>query len=279
MGLAALLLLGSPLTAAAAPPRPLVFGVLPLQSPVLLAHMFIPLCRRLSRVLQRPVVFATAPDFTRFTKRARHGRYDLIFTNPYLYRQTTGYRAVARIKGLPFVGLLITRRGTGRVPLRVAALRGRSIAFPDPRAFAATLMVERYLRARGIVVARDMRPVYLRTQDSVILAVARGLVDYGGTWPWSLAHTPADIRTRIAVVARTAAEPEMPVAVRSDLPAPLAQRIAAALIALKEDRPGRRVLRGLGIPEGFVAARPSDYAHIPNYANAPAGKGPEPRVP
>ena len=62
-------LLGGPVGAAAGL-RPLRFGVLPLQSPVALARLFIPLCAHLAKALHRPIVFATAPDFQRFMARA-----------------------------------------------------------------------------------------------------------------------------------------------------------------------------------------------------------------
>ncbi|MHB8253305.1 MAG: phosphate/phosphite/phosphonate ABC transporter substrate-binding protein [Acidiferrobacter sp.] len=256
--------------------RPLRFGVLPLQNPVSLAHLFIPLCERLAKALGRPVIFATAPDFTRFMTRANEHRYDILFLNPYLYRQLHGYRAVARIKGLPFVGLLITHRGSAIRSLSPKGLAGRTIAFPDRRAFAATLMVKEYLRARGVIVDEDMRPIYLRTQDSVILAVARGLVDLGGTWPWSLAREPASIRDQVRILARTKPGPEMPIAVRDTLSVGTARAIRHALVGLSHDPAGMKILRRLGIPEGFAAASPREYAGVPRTLNPCAGPPPHP---
>ncbi len=247
--------------------RPLRFGVLPLQSPVALARLFIPLCAHLAKALHRPIVFATAPDFRRFMARAKRGRYDVVFLNPYLYRQLHGYRAVARIKGVPFIGLLIARRGAAIGPLTPQILKGRSIAFPDPDAFAATLMVKEYLRARGVIVDTEMRPVYLRSQDSVILAVARGLVDLGGTWPWSLDQEPAAIRAEVRILARTPPGPEMPIAVRDSLSPATVRALQKALTGLTGSAAGRRILRRLRIPAGFAIATPSDYAKVPRTLN------------
>ena len=247
------------------------FGVLPLQTPVVLARLFMPLCARLAKVLHRPIIFATAPDFKRFMTRAQAGRYDILFLNPYLYRQLSGYRAVARIKGLPFIGLLIAHRGSGIVALTPQALKGRTIAFPDRQAFAATLMVKRYLQTRGVNVDTEMRPVYLRSQDSVILAVARGLVDLGGTWPWSLDQESAAVRVRVRVLARTSPGPEMPIAVRNSLPRPTVKALQAALTGLTQSAAGRRILRRMRIPAGFAIATPAEYAAIPRPpAPAPA---------
>ena len=256
--------------------RPLRFGVLPLQNPVSLAHLFIPLCERLAKALGRPVIFATAPDFTRFMTRANDHRYDIIFLNPYLYRQVHGYRAVARIKGLPFRGLLITHRGSRIRSLSPSELAGRTIAFPDRRAFAATLMVKGYLRARGVIVDRDMRPIYLRNQDSVILAVARGLVDLGGTWPWSLAQEPLSIRSQIRILARTKAGPEMPIAVRDSLSGATVKAIVGALVGLNHDPEGVKILQHMGILKGFAVASPRDYANVPRLWN-PCAASPRPR--
>lgn len=271
-GLGVLLLLMT--ASAGAATGPLRFGVLPLQNPVSLAHMFIPLCARLTQALHRPVVFATAPDFTRFMTRADAGRYDIIFLNPYLYRQVHGYHAVVRIKGLPFVGILIVRRHSPIQALTPSALAGRTIAFPDRRAFAATLMVKEYLRARGVVVDRDMRPLYLRNQDSVILAVARGLADLGGTWPWSLDQEPPAVRAQVRILARTPPGPEMPIAVRDTLSAATVRSIRRTLVGLRQSAHGRRILQRLHIPAGFVAVRPGEYAHVPRLLNPCAAPGP-----
>ena len=247
--------------------QPLRFGVLPLQSPVALARLFIPLCARLAKALHRPIVFATAPDFRRFMARAQQGRYDMLFLNPYLYRQLHGYRAVARIKGVPFIGLLITRRGRHIGPLTPRSLKGRTIAFPDPDAFAATLMVKEYLHARGVIVDTEMRPVYLRSQDSVILAVSRGLVDLGGTWPWSLDQEPAAIRARVRILARTPPGPEMPIAVRDDMAPATVRALQKALTGLTGSAAGRAILRRMRIPAGFAIASPREYANIPRVLN------------
>ncbi len=268
-------LLGGPVGAAAGL-RPLRFGVLPLQSPVALARLFIPLCARLAKALHRPIVFATAPDFRRFMARAEKGRYDVVFLNPYLYRRLHGYRAVARIKGVPFIGLLITRRGRHIGPLDPRNLAGRTIAFPDPDAFAATLMVKEYLRSHGVIVDTEMRPVYLRSQDSVILAVARGLVDLGGTWPWSLDQEPAAIRAKVRILARTKPGPEMPIAVRDNLPPATVHALQAALIGLTKSAAGRAILQRMRIPAGFAIATPREYANIPRLLNPCAAPPPPP---
>ncbi len=262
----ALGLLWGPVGACAAT-QPLRFGVLPLQSPVALARLFIPLCARLAQALHRPIVFATAPDFRRFMARAKRGRYDIVFLNPYLYRQLHGYRAVARIKGVPFIGLLIARKGVHIGPLTPRNLAGRSIAFPDPEAFAATLMVKELLHAHGLIVDTEMRPVYLRSQDSVILAVSRGFVDLGGTWPWSLDQEPAAIRARIRILARTPPGPEMPIAVRDTMAPATVRALQKALIGLTGSPAGRAILRRMHIPDGFAIASPRDYAHIPRLLN------------
>ncbi len=251
--------------------QPVRFGVLPLQSPVALARLFIPLCARLAKALHRPIVFATAPDFHRFMARAKRGRYDILFLNPYLYRQLHGYRAVARIKGVPFVGLLITSQGRPIGPLTRQSLAGRTIAFPDPDAFAATLMVKEYLREDGVIVDTEMRPVYLRSQDSVILAVARGLVDFGGTWPWSLDQEPPAIRAEVRIVARTPPGPEMPIVVRDDMPPAMVKALQKALTGLTHSTAGRAILRRLRLPAGFAIANPGEYANIPRVLNCCAG--------
>src|SRR3569832_791209 len=123
-------------------------GVLPLQSPNKLAVMFLPLAEALSERLGRPVQFVTAPSFSAFMTRVSEKNYDILYLNPLLCSRALehGYHVVAKVGGEPFTGILVVRRDSPLKELDPAQLPPRlRIGFPDPGAYAATVMTRRYL--------------------------------------------------------------------------------------------------------------------------------------
>ena len=240
-------------------------GVLPLQSPSKLAGMFAPLVGLVEQTLGRPVQFVTAPSFSSFMDRVAARQYDIIYLNPLLYAQARehGYRAVAKVAGEPFTGILVARRGAGldlaepdKLP---TSLR---IGFPDPEAYAATVMTRQYLQDLGIDVDARFRVEYFGSQDSALLALHAGLVDLVGTWRPSYRSMPDSVRAELQVIAETKAQPQMPVAVRDDLPPAQVQRLVALLTRLEDTPKGRRALASLGFRQGFAEASDTEYLGI-----------------
>ncbi|MEJ2434982.1 MAG: phosphate/phosphite/phosphonate ABC transporter substrate-binding protein [Pseudolabrys sp.] len=241
------------------------FGVLPLQSPTKLAAMFLPLADELSHALGRPVQFVTAPSFEEYMRRVRHRDYDIIYLNPLLYTDARkyGYRAIAKVAQVPFTGILVVRKDGPIQKLDPRHLpKGLRIGFPDPNAFAATVMTRQYMRHLGIDVKRDFQVHYFGSQDSALMALYSGLVDITGTWRPSLRSMPAHVRAKLRVIAETPPQPQMPIAVRAGLPARVVQRITHCLIGLAHTPSGRPALKALGFRHGFVRATDAEYRGV-----------------
>lgn len=258
-----LLLLASGLQAA--PDSHYRLGVLPLQSPTKLAGMFMPLISLLEETLGRPVQFVTAPSFSRFMDRVTQRQYDIIYLNPLLYAQARdhGYRAVAKIAGEAFTGILVARRDTHfRLDVPLSLPKGLRIGFPDPEAYAATVMTRQYLGELGIDVDKQFQVEYFGSQDSALLALHAGLVDLVGTWRPSYRSMPASIRDDLQVIAETPPQPQMPVAVRDDMPAADSRRLVYLLTHLGDSAAGRHALEALGFRQGFAAASDREYLDI-----------------
>ena len=240
-------------------------GVLPLQSPTKLAGMFMPLVALVEDALGHPVQFVTAPSFSRFMDRVAQRQYDIIYLNPLLYSQARsyGYRAVAKVAGEPFTGILVARRDTRlRLDDPVSLRKGLRIGFPDPEAYAATVMTRQYLRKLGIDVDKQFQVEYFGSQDSALLALHAGLVDLVGTWRPSYRSMPAAIRDDLQVIAETPPQPQMPVAVRDDMPSAESRRLVSLLTHLDDSEAGRRALEALGFRQGFAPASDAEYRGI-----------------
>ncbi|MEJ2399009.1 MAG: PhnD/SsuA/transferrin family substrate-binding protein [Gammaproteobacteria bacterium] len=151
--------------AAGSLPRYLRFGVLPLQSPTKLAAMFMPLAENLQQAVNMPVQFVTAPSFSRYMQRVKQREYDIIYLNPLTYTEArkAGYRVIVKVAQLPFTGILVVRKDGPIKSLRPEQLHpGLRLGFPDPNAFAATVMtreyMERFTPAWWILLVPGVRP-------------------------------------------------------------------------------------------------------------------------
>ncbi|AOU97656.1 hypothetical protein BI364_06510 [Acidihalobacter yilgarnensis] len=241
------------------------FGVLPLQSPTKLADMFIPLAEYLQRSLHRPVQFVTAPSFSVFMQRVMHHDYDIVYLNPLLFTQAkrAGYTAVVKVLGEPFTGILVVRKDSPLHGIDPAQWRrGLVIGFPDPRAYAATVMTRSYLRTHGVDLERCCKVRYFGSQDSVLMALNSGLVNVAGTWWPSLRSMPRAVRGNLRVIAETPPQPQMPIAVLDTLPSKLRETIAASLLALHEHPHDDDILRHLGFPQGFIRTSDAEYRQV-----------------
>jgi len=241
------------------------FGVLPLHSPTKLAGMFMPLSEHLGEVLGRPVQFVTSPSFSSFMERVALREYDLIYLNPLLYRRSNlyGYRAIVKVASEPFTGILVVRRDGPIKRLSANSMPdGVRIGFPDPDAFAATVLTRQYLEKIGIDVDQKMQVQYFGSQDSALLALHSGLVDITGTWGPALRSMPEPVRRELRIIAETPPQPQMPIAVRDDLPQADIKRLQRALIGLATDAEGGVIIERLGFKRGFELAMNDEYLEV-----------------
>jgi phosphonate transport system substrate-binding protein len=123
-------------------------------------------------------------------------------------------------------------------------------------------MTRRYLESLGIPVDKDFDVKYFGSQDSVLMALYSGLVDVAGTWKPSLRSMPKHIQQSLRIIAETPPQPQMPIAVRDDMPAEDTKTIVNVLIELRDTPAGQQILRGMNLPQGFVRSEDSQYAKV-----------------
>lgn len=246
--------------AARAPEEPaaLVFGVVPQQSTSELAKAWAPILDYLGKKTGRAVRFATAKDIPTFEQRLAAGEYDIAYMNPYHYtvfHRQPGYRPLAKEKEQPLKGIIVVRQDS---PIRdVAQLKGETVAFPGPTAFAATLLPQAQLNKMGIAV--DAR--FVASHDSVYLAVARGLYAAGGGIPRTFAHIDAETRDQLRILWSTPGYSPHAIAVHPRLPGKVAGLFQEALLNMADDPQGSALLKSIGF-NALVAARDADYDAI-----------------
>ncbi|MDO8444656.1 MAG: phosphate/phosphite/phosphonate ABC transporter substrate-binding protein [Deltaproteobacteria bacterium] len=244
----------------------LVLGVMPSLPPTKLFTKYQPLADYLTRKTGKEVVISTAPNFQEYMVRLQKGEYEMILPNPYQYimvSKSPGYAPLVKISGIPFQGFIVVRKDSGINGIQ--DLKGKKIAYPDPSALAATMQVRAYLKRNGIDPERDTRESYAASQESVIFGVHQRLFDAAGTWPEALEGTPDDIRKGLKVLAETETLPHRPIAIRSDIPSDVSEKVKKALLSMNDDPEGHNILASIGY-HAFEAVSDKDYDKVREWA-------------
>jgi phosphonate transport system substrate-binding protein len=249
-------LVASPYAVAA--PACYTVAVVPQFAPAQIYARWRPLLDALQRrtgLCLKLLAYASIPQFERaFTA----GVPDFAYLNPYhvvMAHQSRGYLPLVH-DARRLAGILVVRAdGPIDDPHQ---LDGRTVAFPAPNAFGASLYMRALLQRQGVHIIAD----YVGSHDNVYRAVARGDVAAGGGVAATLAHQPAGLRTLLRVIYATpktaphalAASPRVAPAVR--------RKLRDALLALAGNAADAALLAGVQMPHPVVADYARDYAPL-----------------
>lgn len=236
----------------------LTFGVAPQQSASELARVWTPILNLLTEKTGYVLHFATAKDVSTFEQRLAAGEYDIAYMNPLTYtvfHRAPGYRVLAKEKERMLHGIVVVHKDAEISD--ISQLHGKTVAFTDPKAFAAAILVQAELGKREIAVI----PKYVASHDSVYLAVARGLVAAGGGIPRTFDNLPPEIRKQLRILWHTAAYTPHAFAAHPRLADATATRLQVALTTIADDPRGADLLRTLGL-HPLTLAVDRDYDDI-----------------
>lgn len=256
LAITSLLFFIQPTTAAS--PTELTVGIVPQQSATALAAAWIPI---LSEVAQRAGVrlaFRTASDIPTFEDRVKNGDYDLVYINPYHYTvfsKVPGYRAFAREKERKLVGIIVVAKDS---PLRdIAELKGKSVVFPAPAAFAASILPRAEFERQNIPIEAK----YVNSHDSVYRSVAQGSFAAGGGIKRTLEAIDPAISSRLRILTSTPAYVPHAFAAHPRVDKATLDKVSTALFSLHGDETGRRLLEPLSF-KGIEAGQDKDWDEI-----------------
>ncbi len=239
-------------------PTALTFGIVPQQAASRLAEDWGPLLAELGRRSGVALVFRTAPNIPVFEERLAKGDYDLAYMNPYHYvvfHSGAGYQAFAREQERRLKGILVVRKDSAYH--KAADLAGKTVVFPAPAAFAASILPQAEFGRLKIPIETR----FVASHDSVYRAVASGLQEAGGGIQRTLETMPADIRDALRVLAETPAYTPHAFASNPRVPAAVVAKVLAAMASLAGDEVGQRLLAALAF-KGIVAAQDREWNDI-----------------
>ncbi len=243
---------------AASAERVYSFAVVPQQSATQLAQNWMPVLEKLSTLSGVHLRFQGAADIPAFEDGLGKAEYDFAYMNPYhfaVFNERSGYHAVARAQGERISGIIVVSKDS---PLHnIRELSGKTLVFPSPAAFAASLVIRAELRRNGILI----KPKYVKSHDSVYMNVARGFFPAGGGVPRTLALFDAQERSQLRVLWQSPEYTTHAIAVRSGVNPAVTRRVWQAMQQMNADPESRELLSKIRF-SGFEAALDSDWNDV-----------------
>lgn len=234
------------------------FAVVPQQSAAKLTKLWTPVLQDIEARTGLKLVLKTAPNIPEFEKRVSKGEYDFAYMNPYhftVFNKTPGYQAVAKAKDKKIHGIIVIHKDSPITTL--PELYGKTLSFPAPAAFAASVLTRANLTRMGI----DFTPKYVRTHDSVYMTVAQGLYTAGGGVKRTFNSMPAEIKDQLAILWTSPGYTPHAIASRADLDEDIKKQVQNALLSLDQSETGQAALNSLKI-RGFEYAKNSDWDDV-----------------
>ncbi|MDO6687001.1 MULTISPECIES: phosphate/phosphite/phosphonate ABC transporter substrate-binding protein [unclassified Agarivorans] len=258
--LVAILLVILAIISSSAEAKSYTFGIVPQQSATRLALQWSPVLDAVSDTSGYQVEFKTAPSIPEFEKRLANGEYDFAYMNPFHYQvfsASPGYKAFAKTKDKKLNGIIVVRTDSDINITDVQQLNGKTLAFPAPRAFAASVVTRGYLEQQGVAFV----PKYVGSHDSVYRAVAAGLYPAGGGIPRTFANGDADVTDQLTVLWESPDYTPHAIAAHPEVPAEVVKKIQQALVEMENKPEQQALLDGLKM-KGFEVAKDKDWDDV-----------------
>jgi len=233
------------------------FGIVPQQTASKLLQSWTPLLRKMEEITGLEFEFRTESSIPEFEEQLRNGAYDFAYMNPYHYTvfaKHPGYSAFAKASDKKITGLIVVHKDSSIKT--VHDLEGKTIAFPSPAAFAATILNRSNLKNSGI----KFDTAYVNSHDSVYASVARGIYPAGGAVLRTLNNTASSYRDQLRVLWTSKGYTPHAFASHPRISANVRKSVITALLQINK-KPDEPVYKILGI-KSIEQARDSDWNDV-----------------
>lgn len=246
----------------------LIVGLLPRRNASEMVEMFGPLAQYLSRQLNRPVKLETTPDFDSFWKAVAAQRYHLVHYNQYHYvrsRKEFGYRVVAKNEEShrsTLASVILVRKDSGIRTLH--DLRNKRIVFGGNEQAMSSYIVPAYLLRQAGLGEQDYERAFALNPPNAVLAVFFRQADAAGSgdivFNMPFIHEKVDVN-QMEYLKKSEPIAHLPWAVRSDISAADKTRIQYALIKIRKDPDGHKILKAAMLTN-LVVASDDEYDRV-----------------
>jgi phosphonate transport system substrate-binding protein len=243
--------------------RPALSVAVVPQFPAAVLHRdWTPLLDHLSRQVGVELRLLLQPTIPRFEADVFSGAADLAYLNPYhqvIAHREQGYVPMIR-SNVALSGLLVVRQDD---PIAsVAGLNGKTLAFPAPNAFGASLWMRALLAEREKI---QFTPTYVQTHGNVYRHVLSGQAAAGGGVNHTLTQERPEIRQGLRVLLETPGVAPHPLSAHPRVDAGLRKAMTDALAQLARQPEGQALLRAVEIDDLVRADHARDYAPLESF--------------
>lgn len=211
-------------------------GVVPQQSPFKLSKKWTQITHYLSETTGYEIDFKTESSIPQFEKQLYAGQYDFAYMNPYHYviaHDKESYEAVVRANK-NIVGILLSKDAYFKISKE--NLAGKTLLFPAPNAFAATLLPKHELKDKfQFDMDKEAKVMYVNSHDSVYKGLERDIGDLGGGIVRTFNNYKQNDLNKLHIIYKTKAYPSHPIAFHPRVPKEVQEKIKEALLKMPKE--------------------------------------------
>jgi len=220
------------------------FDVVPQFTAARIYGSWSPLLQRVGTASGLCFELRVAPSIPEFEQKLLQGEPAFAFVNPYhavLAHKKQRYAPLLSDGEEMLKGILVVRQDS---PIRqLQELQGKTLAFPAPNSFAATLLIRAELAKKKI----DTQTQFVKTHSNVYRTVIQGEVAGGGGVNNTLDSELPEVRQQLRVLHETASYYPHPVVTHPSVSPAIRERFFKAFSSLSQDDSGRKMLDAVGI--------------------------------
>ena len=235
---------------------------------------FGPLTKYLERTVGMKVDFVPVNDYPAAVEALVNKQVELVWFGGFTYVQAqirSGGKIIPiaqREEGTSFRSVFITQTNSGIK--RLADLKGKQVSFGSPSSTSGHAMPRSFLLDAGIDPEKDFKRVaYSGAHDATIAAVVNGRVDAAAlditVWRKFVSENKVDT-TKVDVFFTSPPFYNYNWSVHADMPAPLREKITAALLNLNMNNPEGKEILTLNRATKYIPTKPENYKGLENAA-------------
>lgn len=233
---------------------------------------FGPLTKYLERTVGMKVDFVPVNDYPAAVEALVNKQVELVWFGGFTYVQAqirSGGKIIPiaqREEDTSFRSVFITQTNSGIK--RLTDLKGKQVSFGSQSSTSGHLMPRSFLLEAGIDPDKDFKRVaYSGAHDATIAAVVNGRVDAAAlditVWRKFVAENKVDT-TKVDAFYTTPPYFNYNWSVHADMPAPLREKITAALLNLNMNNPEGKEILTLNRATKYIPTKPENYKGLEN---------------
>ncbi len=233
---------------------------------------FGPLTKYLERTVGMKVDFVPVNDYPAAVEALVNKQVELVWFGGFTYVQAqirSGGKIIPiaqREEDTSFRSVFITQTNSGIK--RLTDLKGKQVSFGSQSSTSGHLMPRSFLLEAGIDPDKDFKRVaYSGAHDATIAAVVSGRVDAAAlditVWRKFVSENKVDT-TKVDVFYTTPPYFNYNWSVHADMPAPLREKITAALLNLNMNNPEGKEILTLNRATKYIPTKPENYKGLEN---------------